>query len=140
MKKINQARLLEFSGASQRDVENWMSRLALATKYEPTVQGRARGFTKDNVVEITLLNRMVKNGMSPASAAEYLAKLFKEIKAKKPHGYAIFFTKGNMPIDHMVTDKPPSAEFLSAIDGAFVVNVARLETDVDELFAGLEDD
>ena len=140
MRKINQAQLLEFTGAGQRDVENWMSRLPLATKYEFTVQGRPRGFSKENVVEIALLNRMVKNGMSPAAAAEYLAKLFKDIRAKKPHGYAIFFTKGNMPIDYMVSDKLPSAQFLSMIDGAFVLNVAKLETDVDEFLAGLDDD
>jgi hypothetical protein len=138
MKKVNQAQLLEFTGASQRNVENWMSRLALATKYEPTVQGRARGFSKDNVVEIALMNKLVRRGYAPAKAVEYIAKLFKDIRAKKPHGWLIIFGE-NFPIDYMVTDKQPSQEFIN-FDDVHVINVAKLEADVDDFFAEIDDD
>jgi hypothetical protein len=138
--KVTLAQLATLSGTSILDIQNWLKRLPLTTRYVPTTQGKAQGFTRDNAMEILLLSRMVRNRMPPAAAVEYIAKLFKEIRARKPHGWAIFFTGGNMPIDYMVTDKPPSAEFLSAIDGAFVINVAKLETDVDEFFAELSDD
>jgi hypothetical protein len=142
MTKITLAQLSSLSDRSEVVLQNWLARIPLATKFEkpkpgPVTEGR---FTKDNAVEIILLSRMVKNGIPPAAAAAFIADLFKEIKAKRPHGWAVFFTKGNMPIDYMVTDKPPSAQFLSTIDGAVVINVAKLETDVDEFFAESSDD
>jgi hypothetical protein len=133
MRKLTQAELLTVTGASQRDVENWMVRLPLVTKYEQTVQGRARGFSKENVMELGLIDRLVNgNKMKPADAAACVAKLFKEIKAKKPHGFATFFTGGNFPLDYIVSDKPPSATLLASVEGAVVVNVAKLEASIDE--------
>jgi MerR HTH family regulatory protein len=137
MKTLTQTELLALTGAAKRDVENWMGRLPLVTKYEETIMGRARNFSRDNALEIALIDRLVKTGMSPAAAAKCVARLFKDIKAKKPHGFATFFTGGNMPIDYIVDDKPPPAAMLKLVKGAVMVNVAQLETEIDEFF---EDD
>jgi hypothetical protein len=100
--------------------------------------GRARAFSKENALEIAILSILMQGGMKPQVAAEYVAKLFKEIKAKKPHGWAVFFTGGNMPVDYIVSDKPPGPTILSRVKGVHVVNVAKLETEIDEFFEDKE--
>jgi hypothetical protein len=138
MRKLTQNELLAVTGATQRQVENWLGRLPLVTQYEPTVQGRARGFSKDNVMEIGLIDRLVKGGMKPAAAAECAAELFKAIRGRKPHGWVTVFIGGNLPIDYLVSDKPPKPEFFRSVKGAFVLNVAQLEAEIDEFMEDLQ--
>lgn len=135
MRKLTQGEVLEVTGASQRNIENWMARLSLSTEYEATVQGRARGFSRENAVELALMRQLIEGGMRPAAAAECLAKLFAEIKAKKPHGWAIFLAGGH----YLVSDERP--KFLDALAGsAVVVNVAKVEADVDAFLDKLDEE
>src|SRR5688572_27063798 len=60
--------LLAASGATPRDVENWIARLPLATHFEPTVRGRARRFSRENVLEIAFITALVRGGVAPSEA------------------------------------------------------------------------
>jgi hypothetical protein len=73
---MSMAQLVTLSGASQFEIQNWMARLPLTTRYAKTTQGKARGFNRDNAVEICLLARLVRAGVSPAVAAERVRLLF----------------------------------------------------------------
>jgi hypothetical protein len=134
MKQVTRTQLAALSGVSTLDIQNWMMRLPLSTKYANTTSGVARQFSRDNALEILLMSRLIKNGMAPAAAAERLAKLFKELKQKKPHGWALFINDERFPVDFMVSDEPPSAKLLAKLSGCVVVNVAQLADHVDAFF------
>ena len=55
----------------------------------------ARGFTRQNVMEIALMQRLLDAGMSPSAAAEKLARLFARLKQKSPEGFVTFFQSGD---------------------------------------------
>lgn len=134
MTTITLNQLAGLSGVSTLDIQNWMLRLPLNTKYTKTTPGVARPFSRDNALEILLMSRLIKNGMAPAAAAERVAKVFKELKRRKPFGWAIFINDERFPVDFMVSDKPPSQELLRSLV-CTVVNVAELTDHVDAFFA-----
>ena len=134
MKTITEPDLVRLSGASHTDILNWRGRLELATKYEKTVSGRARQFSRENALEIRLMNRLIKNGMAPAAAAKVINEFFAQLKAKKPLGWAIFILDERFPVNMMCSDEPPSEELLRKLGDCYVVNVAEHKNMVDAFF------
>ena len=53
------AELAALSGASTFDIQHWLNRLSLTTRYAKTTQGKAQKFNRDNAVEISLIARLV---------------------------------------------------------------------------------
>ncbi|HEX2492670.1 MAG TPA: MerR family transcriptional regulator, partial [Steroidobacter sp.] len=101
---ITQAELSAVSGATTRDIENWMVRLPLRTKFKRTVQGRARDFTRDNAVEIAMVAALVRSGFTPAAAAERVSVLLKMWERGEAVGWTLFVND-----DVLVLDDPPTA-------------------------------
>src|SRR5262245_47100852 len=135
MQELTAADLQAITGASGDNIESWIARLSLTTQYEPTVQGKARKFSRDNAVELGVIANLVKQGMKPAAAAEIAAQLFKTLTTKKPKGFLTILPGGNYIID----DKPPSATLLKYVS-AVVVNVRQLEHEIDEYLNDSDND
>ena len=143
--KINMNELSEVTGATPRDIHNWMERLSLSTKYGPALMGRAAErtgrFTKENAMEILLIARLVANGMTPAAATERISRLFAQLKNRKPNGYALFY--GDTV---SYGDDPPSERLVNFFQktGVIVnvVPIGRFAEEIDEFFAraGDQDD
>ena len=88
---MDMAELASLSGASTLDIQNWLKRLSLTTRYAKTTQGKAQKFNRDNAVEISLIARLVRTGMAPAMAAEQVRLLFKQWELNRPLGWVVFF-------------------------------------------------
>jgi hypothetical protein len=94
------------------------------------VPGVARVFSRSNVREIALMQRLIEAGMSPSAAAEKLARLFARLKQRSPEGgFVTFFPSG----DFVLGPEPPSARLISAT-AAIVVNLSLIADAVDEAF------
>jgi hypothetical protein len=141
MKEITQGKLLSISGTSQRDVENWLVRLPLTTKYKPTVRGRPRLYNRDNVIEITMIARLVRSGFSPRVAVEMVADLFKKWKRGEGKEWVIFL-RGETALEPVLTldGVTPGLKLLEVFDeyddeGVFytLVNVGRMLKRIDTL-------
>ncbi len=55
-------------GVSRADVENWIYRLELSTDYAETTPGKARNYSRANVLELAFLAAMIKTGWPPRKA------------------------------------------------------------------------
>jgi len=74
-------------GLNSVQIENWLSRLDLRTDYEPTVKGRARQFSRANVIELAAIGAFVSVGISPREAvarAEIVVDDSKRPRDKSP--------------------------------------------------------
>jgi hypothetical protein len=73
--------VLSITGATQRDIENWISRLALATVYEQAGRGRARNFSRENVLELAFLAALMDGGVQALPlAAAYAATFLRHVE------------------------------------------------------------
>lgn len=127
MSELTAADLQAITGASGDNIESWIARLSLTTQYEPTMQGKARKFSKDNALELGLIGKLVKQGMKPVAAAEVAVQLLRTMKAKKPKGFLTVLPGGT----YTISDKPPTATLLKYAS-VVVVNVRQLEAEIDE--------
>jgi hypothetical protein len=131
--ELNLAQVAAASGATEVQINNWLARGALsATAYNPQGMGKARKFTRENVLEITLMARLVASGLTPAAAATRIDDLFKEIRRRKPTGHFMFFGSTG---DFFVVDDEPNVDRLRKMGVAVMcVNIAQLQADVDRAF------
>jgi hypothetical protein len=136
MKEITQYELQAISGASQRDIENWMVRLPLTTKFQQTVRGRSRTFSMDNVLEITLLARFVRSGFSPAAAAVRIRDLFDCWKRNGRTKWALFIWSDDTGLARgMSLDKAPGSQMFKGLsDIGFIYTVV----DIGQICAHIE--
>jgi hypothetical protein len=106
--RISTAELIGITGASARDIDNWLWRLPLATKYDQKGRGRARGFSRDNALEIALVAALVKLRIQASDAASQMEVLFSNWQDCKPKEleWTIFFWGGS-PLHSISDDKPP---------------------------------
>jgi hypothetical protein len=74
------AKILDVVGASSHDIENWIGTLELFSKFQPTVRGRARLYSRDNVLELALLAAFVKAGVRPSLAAAHAAQQLRSVR------------------------------------------------------------
>ena len=141
---MSMAQLVTLSGASQFEIQNWMARLPLTTRYTKTTQGKARGFNRDNAVEICLLARLVRAGVSPAVAAERVRLLFEQWERGGVLGWVLFICDEKSALQVVCIDEPPNAKVIDALDEAACVyvllNAARLVDRVDHFDENRTDD
>jgi hypothetical protein len=67
------AEILTIVDASQRDIENWVSRLKLSTEFHETVRGRARLYSRANTLELAYIAALVRGGAELSKAAVFAA-------------------------------------------------------------------
>jgi hypothetical protein len=105
---ISTAELVVASGASARDIDNWLVRLPLTTDYGPMGRGRARSFKPDNALEIALIAALVKARISAGDAASRMGSFFEQWDSSEPEDseWSIFFW-GDAELDVISCDKPP---------------------------------
>jgi hypothetical protein len=72
------AEILSTIGASSHDVENWTRTLHLSTKFQPTISGRARLFSRDNVLELAFLAAFTRAGAKPATCVAFAAAMVRD--------------------------------------------------------------
>lgn len=142
---MDMAGLANLSGASTLDIQNWLKRLSLTTRYAKTTQGKAQKFNRDNAVEISLIARLVRTGMAPAMAAERVRLLFKQWELNQPLGWVVFFCEEkDSALGVLCEDEPPTAKTLDLLDEHnsiyVLMNAARLVDRVDAYFAPDEEE
>ncbi|MEY8143209.1 hypothetical protein [Falsihalocynthiibacter sp. CO-5D18] len=127
-------------GLSRADVENWIARpsVQLRTKYAPTTKGRAREFTRKNVMELALVGALVKAGVKPSEVAMWAEVAIEdyciglpsiELMAFPPYSF------GQMVTANKYKDLDIPA-LLSQFGGAIIlVEVGKYLREVDDLFS-----
>src|SRR5665213_686073 len=75
MKPINQ--VIEITGASARDIDNWLNRFELKSKFAASAQGRARVFSRENVIELAVIAELVRHGAAPRVAVLFAASVLR---------------------------------------------------------------
>jgi hypothetical protein len=65
------AQITPVVGADVNNIDNWIGRLELSTKFEPSRRGRERQFTRENTIELAIVAALVQAGLKPQSAAAY---------------------------------------------------------------------
>lgn len=139
---MDMAGLASLSGASPLDIQNWLKRLSLTTRYAKTTQGKAQKFNRENAVEICMIGRLVRSGMSPAEAAKRVHILFKQCEPYIPGGWVTFLSDEKIPF--LTSDDPPTAKNLDLIDELdcvyVLMNVGRLADRVAAHFDPDEED
>ena len=137
MKEITSAQLQAVLGdrASPRDLENWLARLTLATKYRPTSRGRSRSFTMDNVLEIYLLAMFVRMGFAPASAAARIGDLFWYWTHNNGRTEFAVFIWDDGGLHSWGLDGAPDdklkALLAEACPAHTIINIAKIQADID---------
>jgi hypothetical protein len=142
MATMSLAELANLSGASTDDVQNWLKRLSFRTRFAKTTQGKAQQFNRENAVEICMIARLVRAGMSPAEAAKRVGILFKQFEPYIPDGWVCFLSDERIPI--LQSDEPPTAKQLDILDETdsvyVLINATRLVERVAAHFAPDEED
>jgi hypothetical protein len=108
------AELATLCGASTLDIQNWLKRLSLTTRYAKTMQGKAQKFNRENAVEICMIARLVRSGISPAEAAKRVRILFEQCEPYLPDGWVTFLSDEKIPV--LTSDDPPTATLLDLLD------------------------
>jgi len=138
---ITQAEVEQLSGAAWKDLRNWIDRLTFATKLAKTRQGVPREFSRDNTIEISLIARLVRSGISPTVASDRVRLLFDHWEHDQPLGWVLFVC-GDEPtaIDVVCLDKPPNAKALALLAEQgrvfVIIHAADLVDRVDTYFNG----
>jgi hypothetical protein len=137
------AELATLSGATTIDIQSWLNRQKLTTRYAKTQQGKAQKFNRENAAELCLIARLVRAGISPAEAARMVGELFKFREPWLPHGWVVFLPN-NKKLPFMDFDDAPTAKELDVLDENecvyVLVNVGRLADKVAAHFEPDEED
>jgi hypothetical protein len=135
---MDMAQLADLSGTSTKDIQNWLDRLSLTTRYAKTTQGKPRKFNRDNAVEICLIARLVRAGIELGAAAKRVRLLFDLWDGGAVLGWVLFVHDDKSGIAIFPLDQPPNADALDALDEAnfvyVLINAARLVDRVDKHF------
>lgn len=131
---------------NRKDVENWVSRptINLSTTYQKTVSGRAREFSKANVLELALIGSFVAVGFKASAAAEFTREVIKDHKKNVNGGYpyyAFWAPSANFGKHMRKLDPEKLAELIrtSPRSAISIVEVASIFERVEELFQNRED-
>lgn len=82
------AECLSVIGARRTDIENWHG-LELRTKYEPTVRGRARRYSRSNILELASVAAFVRIGMPVGKAIAFAGPIVDNLDHERRE-WAIF--------------------------------------------------
>ncbi|RYH06240.1 hypothetical protein [Tropicimonas sp. IMCC6043] len=128
-------------GVTRADTENWIRRpeVTLRTRLLPTVPGRARVYTKDNVTEFALIGALSKIGCPIDDGAAWAEVIMDE--ARRPSGgqgeYLVFPAKdfGNGGVVNELVPNQLSALHDASPNLAIVsIRVGAILRKVDQLF------
>jgi hypothetical protein len=75
------AAILPAVQASMTDLENWIGRVNLSTKLQPTVRGKARLYSRGNAFELALISAFVRAGATPSRAATFAASFIRNAES-----------------------------------------------------------
>lgn len=76
MKKLTEC--LHVIQGNRSDIENWIKRGILATKFQDTVPGKARLLSRANVKELALVSNFVNAGCRPLYAVDLAGEIMKD--------------------------------------------------------------
>jgi hypothetical protein len=137
--KMSLLEMATVTGTSPFDIQNWLKRLSFTTRFTKTQQGRAQKFSRDNCIEISLINRLVRVfRMTPAAAAERARLLLKTWKGgETPEWVLIVNDEFEFEGKVMSFDGRPDAELIERLSQAgcyMVLNVGQLVDRIDAHF------
>ena len=72
--------LAALANVTPYQIENWLKRLDLKTRYAKTAQGHARGFNRANCLEITVLAELIRAGIKPEAAIARVQPVLQKMK------------------------------------------------------------
>jgi hypothetical protein len=136
--------ILEPIGASRADLTNWFTRLQLRTTYAPTAAGSARYYTKENVLELALINAYVRVGVHPQAAVAMSDMTLRAVASgARVREWAVFasgnFSTGRMAdtldeisFDGLTADQPDDVPVFA------VVRIGEIVRRVEALFKAKE--
>lgn len=126
-------------GLSRADVENWISRpsVQLRTKYASTAKGRAREFTRKNVMELVLVGKLIEVGVRPSEAAMWAETAIEDYCSGISSIEWMAFPARQL--GQMITAKKfidlALSDMFSQHDGAVaIINAGQFLREVDKLF------
>lgn len=76
--------------ASSRDIENWIGRLELSTKFTAPGRGRPRVFTRENAIELGFIAALVRAGVEPSKANAYARSMLRYLQMDNLHEWLVF--------------------------------------------------
>ena len=87
---ITASRLLPEIQASVRDLDNWIGRLDLSTKFRAREPGKARLFNRWNAIELGMIAALVRGGAAPGVAALFARPLVEDADRNHQREYFVF--------------------------------------------------
>lgn len=131
------AELVTALDATPRDIENWVSRLTLSTRYQKTRQGSARLYSRENALELGFIAALVRGGATPARAAMFAETFLRDIRhSPRPLQEWFVFPAGKL--ESGTGSEKPDLDALAKQFGTVTLSFVRLREvvrRVDALFA-----
>ena len=129
-------------GLSRADVENWLSRpsVQLRTEYAPTAKGRARDFTRKNVMELALVGALVSVGARASEAAIWAKPVIEEYLSVLRTSQVNWIAFPAQSLDQMVTSENISKINLDELSkqspkqSVVIINAGEILRQVDKIF------
>jgi hypothetical protein len=138
MSKITLAQLSSLAKVPEKDLTNWMQRLDLTTKYQKAKTGPATSgrFTRENAIELYLIAKLVRIGMSPAEAADAVAGLFAHWAYGAKPGLTAFIGDNIVLDDWLTADQLADLQREEGEEVAYIaLDAAAAIVQVDKFFA-----
>jgi len=127
-------------GATNRDIENWIARLKLNTRYHSPEHGKARLLSKDNCLELGFIAGLVRGGALPSRAVLFARNFLRAWKPPAlPGGRLQWFVFPAGDLSHGKWTDAPDLESLKKeekfkVTAFSFVDVGEIVRRVDALF------
>lgn len=132
------ADLISVIPATNRDLENWVSRLDLATDYHQPDRGRPRIFSRLNAIELGMIAAFVRGGATPSSALAFARSFVEDAKVGRLHKRRRWFVFPAADLGRGIeTDNfDPDSEDIKSLNAATlsIVDVRMLIDRIEALF------
>ncbi|MCP1762075.1 hypothetical protein [Bradyrhizobium japonicum] len=130
--------LISVIPATNRDLENWVSRLDLATRYHQPERGHPRMFSRINAIELGMIAAFVRGGAAPSSALAFARSFVEDAKAGRLHKRRRWFVFPAADLRRGIeTDRfDPDSEDIKSLNAKTLsmVDVRGLIDGIDALF------
>lgn len=125
-------------GLSRADAENWVYRKIARAPYAETIPGRAREFSRHQVLELAVIGALVATGCKPATAGAHAEGLVEDYRMGRLPQWGIFpagaYESGHSsaaPSSSDIEEEAAKSPFRAAI----AVNLLDIANRVEALFA-----
>ncbi|MBB5051541.1 hypothetical protein HNQ36_001495 [Afipia massiliensis] len=138
--RASASELSELVGARSKDIDNWLQRPELLTRFKSTRTGARRSVSRLNVIELAFLAAFVRTGIK-ASTAVKLASDFAVRANRKELSDWLVFEPGEDPSGAGTLDHLPSTETLTLRTATarppivVLINVGEMVRRIDEVFS-----